>query len=339
VRPTSPGSRRSNLTRILLVPLAIFVFSGASLEIRAAWAQRSDPARIGVLTEGWGPTPATVGLRDGLQALGYREGEQFEIGVRFTQGNVGALPAAARDLVTAGSRLIFATSTNAARAAQQATATTPIVFAEVVGDPVKLGLVRSFARPGGNMTGVSTLAIELNAKRLELFKELVPGLKRILVVFDPTDVDAVPALHVYREAAKQLGIQLVERTARSQEEAREVIAQARRPEVDGIVATPSMALNIPGAALDAAVRHQVPTMFNGAFWVERGALAAYGPDFYESGRQAARLVFKILKGEKPEGIPVETNPRIEFAINLKAARGLNLKIDRALLLRADRIIE
>jgi putative ABC transport system substrate-binding protein len=321
------------------VTLASLVIFGAALDALAAWAQRSDPARIGVLTEGWGPTPATVGLRDGLQALGYREGEQFEIGIRFTQGNVGALPAAARELLAAGSHLIFATSTNAARAAQQATATTPIVFAEAVGDPVKLGFVRSFARPGGNMTGVSTLAIELNSKRLELFKELVPGLKRVLVVLDPTDVDGVAALHVYREAARQLGIQLVERTPRSQEEAREVIAQARRPEVDGIVVTPSMALNIPGALLDAAVRHQVPTMFNATFWVERGALAGYGPDFYESGRQAARLVFKILKGEKPEGIPVETNPRIEFAINLKAARGLNLKIDQALLLRADRIIE
>ena len=328
------GCTRPWLVCGLLVLVVLNAVPGAP-----AWSQRRESVRIGVLTEGWGPTPATLGLRDGLQALGYREGEQFEIGVRFTQGNVGALPGAARELLAAGPHLIFATSTIAARAAQQATATTPIVFAEVVGDPVKLGLVRSFARPGGNMTGVSTLVIELNSKRLELFKELVPRLKRVLIVFDPTDVDAVAALHVYREAARQLGIQLVERTPRSQEEAREVIAQARRPEVDGIVATPSMALNIPGATLEAAVRHQVPTMFNAAFWVERGALASYGPDFYESGRQAARLVFKILKGEKPEGIPVETNPRIEFAINLKAARGLNLKINQALLLRADRIIE
>jgi putative ABC transport system substrate-binding protein len=107
---------------------------------------------------------------------------QFHIGVRFTQGDVGALPLAARELVAAGSDVIFATTTSAARAAQQATTVTPIVFAEIVGDPVKLGLVRSFARPGGNMTGVSTLAIELNSKRLELFKELVPGLKRVLLI-------------------------------------------------------------------------------------------------------------------------------------------------------------
>jgi len=157
----------------------LLVVAGATLDPLVAWAERKQPVRIGVLTDSWGPTPATVGLRDGLQALGYREGEQFDIGVRFTQGDVAALPAAARDLVTAGSDVIFATSANAARAAQQATTVTPIVFAEVVGDPVKLGLVRSFARPGGNITGVSTLAIELNPKRLEIFKELVPGLKRV----------------------------------------------------------------------------------------------------------------------------------------------------------------
>lgn len=317
--------------------LACLLAIGCFLMAPVAWGQR--PVRIGVLTEGWGPTPATVGLRDGLQALGYRQGEQFDLGVRFTQGDVAALPAAARELVAAGSDIIFTTSSNGARAAQQATQTVPIVFAEVVGDPVKLGLVRSFARPGGNTTGVSSLAIELNPKRLEIFKELVPDLKRVLVIYDPSDPDAVASARVYREAARQLGLQLLERMPRSQEEVREIVARARRPEVDGIVVTPGLALNIPGAMLDAAQRQQVPTMFNGTFWVERGGLAGYGPDFYESGRQAARLVFKILKGEKPADIPVETNARIELAINIKAARALNLQVGQALLQRADRIID
>jgi putative ABC transport system substrate-binding protein len=319
--------------------LAWLLLIGTVLASPVAWGQRTQPARIGVLTEGWGPTPAAVGLRDGLQALGQREGEHFDLGVRFTQGDIGALPAAARELVAAGSDVIFATSANGARAAQQATTTIPIVFAEVVGDPVKQGLVRSFARPGGNMTGVSSLAIELNPKRLELFKELVPGLKKVLVVYEPSDVDAVASARLYREAARQLGLQLLERTPRSQEEVREIIARARRPEVDGIVVTPGLALNIAGVMLDAAQRQQVPTMFNGTFWVERGGLAGYGPDFYESGRQAARLVFKILKGEKPADIPVETNGRIELAINLKAARALDLQVGQALLQRADRIIQ
>ena len=337
MRRTLRGSSYLALFRGLLV---LLVVAGATLDPVVALAQQSEPVRVGVLTEGWGPTPATVGLRDGLQALGYREGEQFHLGVRFTQGDVGALLPAARELVAAGSNIIFATSTNAARAAQQATTVTPIVFTEVVGDPVKLGLVRSFARPGANITGVSTQALELTSKRLELFKELVPGLKRVLLVYDPSDPDGVAAAQVHREAARHLGILLVERTPRSQEEAREVIDRVRRSEVDGIVVPPSgMALNIPGAVLDATSRRQIPTMFNAAFWVERGALAGYGPDFYESGRQAARLVFKILKGEKPENIPVENNSRIEFAINLKVARALKLAPGQALLQRADRLFE
>jgi len=292
------------------------------------------------LTDSWGPTPATVGLRDGLQALGYREDEHFQIGVRFTQGDVGALPAAARDLVASGSDIIFATSANAAAAARAATTVKPIVFAEVVGDPVKLGLVRSFARPGGNVTGVSSLAVELTSKRLEIFKELVPGLKRILLAYDPSDPMGMASAEVHRTAARQLGLVLVERTPRSQEEARQIIARARRPDVDGILAPPSGPfLNIPGAVLEVGTRHRIPTMFIAAYWVEQGALASYGPDFYESGRQAARLVAKVMNGEAPASIPVEMNSRIEFALNLKTAKALKLQPARALLQRADRLIE
>jgi putative ABC transport system substrate-binding protein len=319
-----------------IAALVVLVIVGTSVPGRA---QRSGPVRIGVLTEGWGPTPATVGLRDGLQALGYREGEQFDLGVRFTQGDLAALVPAARDLVSAGSDIIFAPSINAARAAQQATNSTPIVFAEVVGDPVKFGLVRTFARPGANVTGVSTQTLELSSKRLELFKELVPGLKRVLLVYDPSDQDGVAAAQAYRQAAQQLGVQLQERMPRSQGEARDVIAKVRRSNEEGLLSPPGMALNIPGIILESALQQQVPAMFNAAFWVERGGLAGYGPDFYESGRLAARLVFKILKGEPPATIPVEQHSRIDFAINLKTAKALRLSIGQGLLHRADRLVE
>jgi putative ABC transport system substrate-binding protein len=337
LRRTSCGSP---LTRAGIA-LLIFAVNGDVLGVPAVWAQRKEPVKIGVLTDSWGPTPATIGLRDGLQVLGYREDEHFELGVRFTRGDVGALPAAARELLAAGSDIIFATSTTAARAAQQATKEKPIVFAEVAGDPVRQGLVRSFARPGGNVTGVSNLTAELAAKRLEIFKELVPGLKRVLFVYDATDADAVEAAQVQRDAARQLGIQVIERTPRSQEEAREQIARVRRSDVDGILATPSgAALNIPGAVLEAATRQQLPAMFNGGgFWVEQGGLVGYGPDFYESGRLAARLVSKILQGEKPENIPVEINSRIDLVINLKVARALKLEPGPAVLQRATRLIE
>jgi ABC-type uncharacterized transport system substrate-binding protein len=336
VRRTSSGSPLPRAG----IALLIIAVSGGVLGVPAAWAQRKEPVRIGVLTDSWGPTPGTLGLRDGLQALGYREDEHFELGVRFTGGDVGALPAAARELLAAGSDVIFATSTSAARAAQQATTVKPIVFAEVAGDPVRLGLVRSFARPGGNVTGVSSLTFELTAKRLEIFKELVPGLKRVLLVYDANDADAVDAAQFHRDAARQLGIQLIERTPRTQEEAREQIARVRRSDVDGILTSPGgPALNIPGAVIEMAPRHQLPAMFIGGFWAEQGGLASYGPDFYESGRLAARLVFKILKGEKPGNIPVEINSRIDLVINLKVARTLKLEPGPAVLERANRLIE
>ncbi len=302
-------------------------------------AERQEPVKIGALNEGWGPTPATVGLRDGLVALGYREGEQFTIGVPFTQGDVGALPAAARELVRGGADIIFASTTSAVKAAQAATTEIPIVFGDVVGDVIGLGIVRSLAQPGGNVTGITNLDIELNPKRLELFKEIVPGLKRVLFPYVATDPYATAHARAYREAAQALGIILVERAVRTQEEARATLAKVRRTEADGIISPSSMALNIPGWVVEATSQRQFPTMFNGAFMVELGGLASYGPDFYESGRKAARLVDKIIKGEKPGQIPVEIDPKIELVISLKVAKALGLKIGPAALQRADRLIE
>lgn len=166
-------------------------------------AERTGPVKIGALTQSWGPTPQVAGLRDGLLALGYREGEQFVIGVRFTQGDTALLPTAAQGLIQDGAGILFPTDANAARAAQKATNRIPIVFA-AVSDPVELGLVRSFARPGGNITGVTDLDLELAPKRLELFRETIPRLKRVLFLYNPNDAYAVAAARVYRDAARRL---------------------------------------------------------------------------------------------------------------------------------------
>jgi putative tryptophan/tyrosine transport system substrate-binding protein len=302
-------------------------------------AERTWPVKIGALTASWGPTPQMVGLRDGLLALGYREGEQFVIGVRFTQGNQALLLEAAQGLVRDGSDLLFPTEANAARAAQRATTRIPIVFAAVGGDPVELGLVRSVARPGGNITGVTDGDLELNPKRLEIFKDLIPGLKRVLFLYDPSDPHAAAAARAYRDGARQLGVTLMERPVRTEAEARTTLARLRKAEVDGIVSPPTTALNIPGIALDATLERSLPTMFNAAFMVERGGLVSYGPDWYESGRQAARLVDKIVRGEDPGRIPVEANPKVELAINVRTAKVLKLAIPPSLLQRANRLIE
>jgi putative ABC transport system substrate-binding protein len=277
-----------------------------------------------------------VGLRDGLVELGYRENEQFVIGVRFTQGDLTALPAAARELVQYGVDIIFATEDSPAKAAQMVTTRIPIVFS-IVTDPVGLGLIESFARPGGNITGVADLQLELNPKRLELFRELVPNLKRVLFPYDAADARAVAAAQVYRETAHRLGITLIEKPVRTEEEARATLAQISKEEVDGILEPPQASLNIPGFSLEIAGQQRIP-MFAGPFWVERGGFASYGPDFHETGRQAARLMDKILKGAKPAEIPVEVNQKVEFVINLKVAKALGITIAPEVLYRADRII-
>ena len=252
--------------------------SGGLLTGSAGAEERTQPIKIGVLTASWGPTPATVGLRDGLLELGYRENEQFVLGVRFTQGDLTALPAAARELVQYGVDIIFASEDSPAKAAQMATTRIPIVFS-VVGDPVGLGLIQSFARPGGNITGVTDLRLELSPKRLEVFHEIVPGLKRVLFLYDAADADAVAEAKVYRDAAHRLGIVLVEKAVRTEEEAQATLAQISKGEVDGILMPTPGSLNIPGFVLEAASQRAIPTMFDAAFWVERGALASYGPDY------------------------------------------------------------
>ncbi len=332
----SPRTRQRPLWRCGLALLGLLAGSGLHGG-SADSAERTGPVKIGALTQSWGPTPTVAGLRDGLLALGYREGEQFVIGVRFTQGDTTLLPAAAEGLIQDGADILFPTDSNAAQAAQKVTSRIPIVFA-VVSDPVELGLVQSFARPGGNITGVTDLDLELGPKRLELFREMIPRLKRVLFLYNPRDAYAVAGARVYRDAARRLGIILVEQTVRTEEEARASLAKVRKAEVDGILAPTSLSLNIPGFVLEATARG-IPTMFNGAFYVERGGLASYAPDFYESGRQAARLVDKILKGEDPGRIPVEQPTKFELVINMKVAKVLKLRLGPAVLQSVNRVIE
>lgn len=300
------------------------------------------PARlvkIGALTESWGPTPGIIGLRDGLQELGYRENEHFVIGVRFTQGDATELPVAARELVRHGVDIIVTSeASNAAVAVKAATTRIPVVF---IGgsDPVGLGLVNSFARPGSNVTGIASLDTELVPKRLEIFQQLVPGLKRVFFAYDATSEQTVAQLGTYREAARRLGLTLVEKPVRSQEEAQAAIGGIRKQDVDGIVSPRFLSLNIPGFIVEAGSRLGLPTMFNASFFVDQGGFASYSPSSHALGRQAARLVDKILKGAKPADLPVEQPTHFELVVNLKVAAAMGLTVPQAMLLRADRVIQ
>ncbi len=300
-------------------------------------AERTQPLRIGALTDSWGPTPGVVGLRDGLKELGYRENQDFVIGVRFTQGDIGALPQAARELVKQGIDILFTNNPAPAKAAQMATNQIPIVFYGA-GDPIGLGLIKSFARPGGNITGVTDLDLDLDSKRLEIFKEMMPGLTRVLFPYDKAEAFSVAQAKIYRESARRLKIMLIEKTVANQTEAQATFDDIKINEVHGIVVPRSLSFNIPGLALEVTSRQRIPTMFFGPWYAEQGGLASYGPDFYESGRQAARLVDKIVKGTNPREVPVEVNNNIEFVVNLKVATALGIKIVPEALYRATRVI-
>jgi len=317
--------------------LALVLLSLGRLSRSPEAAARQRPVRIGALTDSWGSTPHMAGLRDGLVALGYREREDFVIGVRFTQGQHARLPAAAHDLVRSGVDLLFVTSALPAQAAQRATTQIPIVFAWVE-DPVGLGLVQSYAQPGGNITGVTNVTIELAAKRLELFRDLVPGLRRVLYPYDATHAPSVALAHRYREAARHLGIALVEHPVHTEAEVQALLAQVRERQIDGIVQPSSVSLNIPGFIMEATAARVVPTMFESVYFVEHGGLACYGPDEYAAGWQAARLVDKILKGTAPREIPVEVSTQLKFVINLKTATVLGLTIPPPLLFLADEVM-
>ena len=325
------------MKRWQIVGIAFLVMLSGWITCDMSHAERVRPIRIGALTHSWGPNPGIVGLRDGLQKLGYRADEDFFLGVRFTQGNLAELPTAARELVQHGVDLLFTSGVNATKAAQGATQTIPIVFTNV-DDPVEFGLVQSYARPGGNMTGVTDLAFQLGPKRLELFREMIPGLQRVLFPYNVTDSVAVKQFQIYREAAHRLGIELVELAMRTQAEAQEMLTRSQDAKVQGILSPQNLSLNIPGFVLQATSEQAIATMFTEVFYVERGGLASYGPNNYESGQLAARLVDKILKGTKPSEIPVEVNNNIEFAINLKVAQKLGLTIPPVVLYQADRII-
>jgi putative ABC transport system substrate-binding protein len=313
--------------------------AGAELVGRNVRAQVSRLARIGALTESWGPTPAIVGLRDGLIQLGYREDQDFALGVRFTGGKPADLPQAARDLVRHRVDVIVAAeSATAAKAAQMATKDIPIVFIGT-GDPVGQGLVQSLARPGGNVTGVADVDSDLIPKRMGLFRELVPGLKRVLVPYDTTNAEAVALIAVHREAARRLGLVLVERPVKGEDDARTTISAIRRGDADGVFTLRFLSSNISGFVLELAQKAVIPTMFHIPFFVERGGLASYSANLHELGKQSARLVDKILKGAKPGDVPVEQPLTFEFVINVKAAKALGLTIPSSVLLRADRVID
>lgn len=293
--------------------------------------------RIGALNEAWAPNhPAVEGLKAGLKELGMEEGRDVTFDIRFTQGSLEVMPTAAHALARSGVDLIFTSSEAAAKAAKAATRTVPIIFT-LVGDPVAAGLVKEIAHPGGNLTGISGLRTELVPKRLEVLKALVPTLRRVWFIYYPDNPESLGALKKAEEAAALLKLELAARPVRTSEELTKTLKSVRSD--DGLLALGGPGLDINGQVLETSLAARVPVIFPAAFWVNFGALASYGSDYYAEGVQAARLVAKILRGARPQDLPVEGANKIELAINLKTAKSLGLTIPREILLRADKIVQ
>ncbi len=295
------------------------------------------PYRIGVLHEAYFPNnPSAQGLRSGLQAMGLEEGREVTFDIRFTRGNAQALPAAAAALAKGGVDLIFTVGEGATHAARAATQTIPVVFVRV-GDPVAAGIVTTVAHPGGNLTGVSSLTTELVPKRLELLKALVPTLRRVWALYHADDRSSIVAARKAQEVAPLLKLELVARSVRTPEELVSTL-KALRPG-DGLLSPPSVIMNIPGLMLDLHLGTRVPAVFDSAIWVQAGAMVSYGSDDHADAVQAARLVAKILRGERPQDLPVEGTNKVELALNLKTAKSLGVIIPPEILVRADQVVQ
>jgi putative ABC transport system substrate-binding protein len=308
----------------------------------AARAQQKAMAVIGVLHTGSpGPSsaPFMAAFRQGLSEAGYVEGQNLAIEYRWAEGHYDRLPALAADLVGRKVDLIMANSPPSALAAKSATSTIPIVFRHG-GDPVGDGLVASLAQPGGNLTGVSVLADELTAKRLELLSELVPRAGVIALLMNPDNATAERVIRDVQEAARTKGLQLHVLKGSSESEIDTAFASLVQLHAGALVVGADPFLSSRREQLVAlASRHAVPSIYAWREFAASGGLISYGASLTSAFRLLGTYAGKILKAAKPADLPVEQPPRFELVINLKTAKALRLTIPQAVLLRADQIIQ
>jgi putative ABC transport system substrate-binding protein len=249
------------------------------------------------------------------------------------------LPELAAELVRMNVDVIFAPSSTMVEPARQATQKIPIVFSNHA-DPIGTGHVASLPRPGGNITGLSELASELDAKELEILKEVLPRATRIGVLWNPTTPSHAPGLQSVKAAGEKLGLALHMASAATAEEFEAALASMARERVDGFLVVPSPLTLMQGVRLaELALRFRLPGMFSAKENVEAGGLMSYGVDRNDLARRAALYIDKILKGANPADLPVEQASKYELVINLKTAKALGLEIPPTLLARADEVIE
>jgi putative tryptophan/tyrosine transport system substrate-binding protein len=302
--------------------------------------QRAKTARVGLLSLSAGPNPNMDVFR-GLRELGWIEGKNLVVEERWAAGQQDRLPALAADLVRRNVDVIVTSSTPAAVAAKQATTRIPIVMT-FVADPVGAGLVPDLARPGGNITGITTLTPELVAKRLELVKQLAPHASRIAVLWDPVGLAEGTRRNMRSQAeaaGRTLGVQLQYVEVRGAADLEQGFASMAEARVEALVISPTPVLfEARNAIVAHAARSRLPTIYAWRDAVDAGGLASYAANFPEMYRRAASYVDKILKGARPADLPIEQPRQFELVVNLKTAKALGLSVPDSLLQRADEVL-
>jgi len=298
-------------------------------------SQTGKSPRIGIIDN----APIWEHFRKRLRELGYIDGESIAYEYRVANGEPEKLAAAAADLAKARVDVIATFGTPAGRAAQAATTTIPIV-AISVGDPVRAGLVKSLARPGGNITGNTILGPDLSPKRIEIIKEVIPSVSRVAFLWNPDNASNAAIYDELRRAAPTLGIKLTSLEARSAGDFEGVFAKILNERPDAMLLTndPLHQRNIQ-RVIDFMLKNKQPGIFQTRENVIAGGLMSYGASFPELFRNGANYVQKILRGTKPEDLPVLQPERFELVINLKTAKAMGLKVFESFLLRADEVIE
>jgi putative tryptophan/tyrosine transport system substrate-binding protein len=274
-----------------------------------------------------------------MHELGYVEGKNVTYEPRFANGDLARLSALATELAGQSFDVIVVTNSLAAEAAAKATRTTPIVFTAVA-DPVASGLAVSLARPGGNVTGVSNIIIELAGKQLQLLKETFPKTSRVAVFVDSTTSTAAAYFGEAERTAKALGVQVSAAEVRSGDDVEKNVVALRKWRADSmwVLSTPTN-INNRKLLIRIAEKTRLPAIYGTDSYVEDGGLMSYGPNTPDNWRRAAAYVDKILKGAKPADLPIEQPTKFALVINMKTAKALGITIPQSILFRADRVIE
>ncbi len=324
---------KKNIGVLTLVALVIFPIYAATAQ------QQSTIPRIGILRAGAPPDATLQSFLQAMRELGYLEGKNILIEIRYAEGNQKRSAELARELVKLNVDALFTSGTRAILDLKEATKVIPIVFVST-SDPIGTGMVESLAQPGGNLTGMSLLASDLWPKRLELLKEMLSKLTRAAMFWNKSNAGMGLEAKATLESAGTLGVVLQDRGMKDTNELETVLGMITKDPPDGLLAMMDLSLRPhQKRILEFLVTARIPAIFEDKNWVETGGLVSYGPSSVDVIRRAAIKMDKILKGAKPADLPVEQPMKFEFVINLKTAKQIGLTIPPNVLARADRVIK